>query len=330
MATTHNVSTWNELVAALTNENNTSPVTINIVEDIDCNEDIPLGVASTIEIYQVSGYTIDYTINGNHHVIRNLRTSITSPVNIFACYNMYQSPTITFNDIDWINLVLDKALIHNYGNYNIYNFNNCRFVGRRTASLFSNERANTQINLSSCFMNVAYKPSSSESYPLKKASYLSNDSYLGSSYWYDCDASFCWFRESYDGWELSSGSGYSQTSSMYFFYMTGCYVDGEFVSAGNAGFTITNTYSYDSTIQNVIDATFSYINRSDESTSGFIQAPKGIYRAKFIKYGDPTVEYDSQYIPPSGNLAIAVPDDKMADPAWLYAHGFDIVVPPTP
>ena len=56
------VSTWTDLVTQLAVSNNT----VKLTKDIDCNDEIPFGVTSTI--------TMDSNLDGQGHMIRNLRT----------------------------------------------------------------------------------------------------------------------------------------------------------------------------------------------------------------------------------------------------------------
>ena len=81
---TYEVSTWAQLRSAITSV--ASGDTIKLIADIDCNDEIPEGVASTI-LLSVFTLTIDggYVEDGvtKRHEIRNLRTSASSPASIF-------------------------------------------------------------------------------------------------------------------------------------------------------------------------------------------------------------------------------------------------------
>ena len=79
---TVNVSTWAELANAIQASYDDASITINLTADIDCNNEIPLGVETKITTPEYWDRT--YTIEGNHHVIRNLRTHITNPVDILS------------------------------------------------------------------------------------------------------------------------------------------------------------------------------------------------------------------------------------------------------
>jgi hypothetical protein len=89
------VSTWAELAAAVRAAN--SGDTIKLIADIDCNDEIPEGVSSTINSpISINTLTItgEYTEDNvtKSHVIKNLRTSSSIPVPIFkftADYTKY-------------------------------------------------------------------------------------------------------------------------------------------------------------------------------------------------------------------------------------------------
>ena len=108
------VETWAELRAAILSVSSSNPeLTVHLVKDIDCNDEIPEGVSSTISVY--ASYALNLTITGaytedgvtKNHVIRNLRTNIVSPVNIFTFSDDSTSTKyVNFRNIDFVNLVL--------------------------------------------------------------------------------------------------------------------------------------------------------------------------------------------------------------------------------
>ena len=124
---TYNVSTWEQLVEALQADVDSNVTdTITLTADIDCNYSIPLGVQSTIYIGHPA-YQSEYgtkVIDGQGHVIRNLRTHIVSPVPIFRYeYDSYAKAKAIWKNIDFINLCLDDYLFSwrmNYNNNNGY------------------------------------------------------------------------------------------------------------------------------------------------------------------------------------------------------------------
>ena len=79
------VSTWAQLRSAITSA--VAGDVIKLIADIDCNDEIPEGVTSTIQTIDSTWFTItgEYTENDvvKRHEIRNLRTRATSPVTIF-------------------------------------------------------------------------------------------------------------------------------------------------------------------------------------------------------------------------------------------------------
>lgn len=343
---TYEVSTWAELVAKLS-MNTMEARTIKLTADIDCNNEIPTGVESTITIYNSGDYPVvidgSYTENDvvKNHVIRNLRTNVTSPVGIFnlKCYTGQSSgnrqTAVTFKNIDFINLILDGApFINNVDSGLISNnkltFNKCRFVGRRNRFLVCafnpGGTGGNALTFTSCFFNVPFKPVGTENtyVPLNGDWSYSNSRFV--------TANYCRFKEYYNGWTIPSfmpGITVGPHTSTYNMKLNGCYIYGTIVGHATS-IGISNDYSYNATIQNVVDADLRVYGNNDSSTVN-IYAPKGIYKTAadgttnvVKKYGDDTVN-----CPITNQNANAIPEipDHMTNPAQLYADGFDVVVP---
>lgn len=342
----YEVSTWADLVAKLS-ATTMEARTIKLTADIDCNDAIPAGVGSTIPIYNSGDYPVvidgSYTENDvvKNHVIRNLRTSVTSPVAIFNLYRYssqssgHRNASVTFRNIDLINLILDGApLIGTVDSAEIYNnkltFNKCRFVGRRNrflvnASDFGGATGNA-LTFTSCFFNIPYKPSdTSNTYVPLNGEWEYSSSYFAI-------ANYCRFKEYYNGWTIGAfmpGIEIHPHCSTHNLKLNGCYIYGTIVGTSSV-IGITNYYTYNSTIQNVVDADLRSYSGVSGSTVN-IYAPKGIYKTAadgttnvVKKYGDDTVN-----CPISNKNANAIPEipDHMTNPAQLYADGFDVVVP---
>ena len=108
---TYEVSTWQHLVNIATQSQADAfrdSVTMKLMEDIDCNSEIPEGVETMLN-FRVNGTGSTITIDGDYeedgvhkrHIIRNLRTHIVTPVQIF---NTNQNSFILRN-IDFKNLI---------------------------------------------------------------------------------------------------------------------------------------------------------------------------------------------------------------------------------
>lgn len=340
---TYNVSTWPELIARMA-DTMLETRTIKLIADIDCNDEVPFGPTSSINIVgSMALYcTIDgsYTENGitKNHIIRNLRTNVTSPVDIFnfRAHNPQSGQSdlfqigVTIQNIDFVNTVLNNASMfrltryeYGSGSGNTVKFKNCSFIGRRNRYLIGaiNSNANS-LTFESCFFNIPYKPSdTSNTYVPLTADW--------SGYAY---ANYCRFRESYNGWTVGTydpGMSTNPQTSTYNLKLNGCYIDGTIVGY-SSNICITNQYSYDAAIQNVVDADLRAYNNSGSDTVN-IFAPKGIYKTAennntnvVKKYGD-----DSVNCPISNQNVSAIPETprRMTSPADLYADGFDIVVP---
>ena len=341
---TYEVSTWAELKAILSNST-AETRTVKLIADIDCNDEIPTGVASTIDVYSsrnnpliIDGSYTEGNENKNH-VIRNLRTAVTSPVNIFslkffAVGGENTIPNVTFKNIDFINLILDGGMFIGAFNvqwqtYGSLKFTNCSFVGRRNQYLicgYSMGYEPNYLTFTSCFFNIPYKPSgTSNTYVPLNGEWKKGDNYYAT-------ANYCRFREYYNGWTVGlfiPGNTVSPQCSTHNLKLNGCYIDGTIVgAAGSLG--ITQLYSYNSTIQNVIDADLrSYGGSSSSAVS--IYAPKGIYKTAADGTTNVVKKYDDDTVncPISNQNASAIPEtpSRMISPSDLYSDGFDIVVP---
>jgi hypothetical protein len=111
---TYEVSTWAQLRSAITSA--VAGDVIKLIADIDCNDIIPEGVASTVVFPIGASVTIDGSYEEDNtiknHEIRNLRTSVNSPVSIFKISRPGSSAiTHTMKNIDFVNLVLNKPLL---------------------------------------------------------------------------------------------------------------------------------------------------------------------------------------------------------------------------
>lgn len=307
------VSTWGEFVDAL---QTSGSLTVKLVADIDCNNEIPQGVSSTINLRGADDRPLTitgaYTEDGvtKNHVIRNLRTSTSSPVTIFnamwySATNVDGALNLTFRNIDFENLYINGASFLKtqkvWYQYNNINFVNCRFVGKRNRVLFTGE-SGVILNLTSCFFNM---PNIGTAVTLDSS-------------WASVYANYCRFKETYTGWDLSTTA---QTSA-YNMYLNGCYIGGEIVASTQI--TVTSNYSYNSSLQNVVDADLYVTSGGAAESDVNVTAPKGVYKNLIRDYTDKTIIY--QDVKQNQNSISASPE-HMKDAEWLYGEGFDIVVP---
>lgn len=311
---THNVSTWAELVSAIGSA--ASGDTIKLTKDIDCNDEIPEGVASTITRGSTS-----LTIDGSYveeevtkyRIIRNLRTSVTSPVAIFSV----GSTTVTFQYIDFINLVLDNYLITLGTHTGRLNFNRCRFVGRRTTYMIFRQNISdpawtNYVTFTSCYLNIPYKGTDQTYIPIVNKAPSSNGY---------TTANFCWIRETFGDWTPTSGSVMSATHDMR---LNGCYIDGTVVGYDDIRFT--DRYSFNSPIQNVFDVDLRVIAGGDVGSEINVRTAKGVYKNLIRKLDDDSVVYtDANQLPVT--TAISATPTQMQNAQWLSDNGFDIVIP---
>ena len=324
MATTINVSTWTELASALsTNIADEYQIDIHLTNNIDCNRDIPEGTTGVTLMEGLSNTTWRYVnVYGHGYEIRNLRNNIINPGNIFNMVisgeNYSRRIRYTFYDIDWRNLLI---LGNHHFVYQIapavgtgtdcqqFYFTRCRFVGRREAQLTSGEDwADYTTRFQSCFINVQNTKSD-----------LSADHNRRRLTQFHSYAYYSWIREN---WYVAGVPSTTPTYGTTTFACSGCYIDGEFVSAKGFPCTITSDNQYDATMQNVVDAKLTRIN--DIGSTFAINAPKGIFRDLVTDRNDSTIVYTNFT---HNSYSIPATPAEMTDPQALYDKGFDIIVP---
>ena len=325
---TREVSTWAQLRSAITSAG--SDDTIKLIADIDCNNEIPEGVTSTIYQDSCDGFTIDggYVENGvqKRHIIRNLRTSVSSPVTIFRFGKRTDTnvKNTTIQNIDFINLILAKPLIaykDYYGNvFNAY-IRNCRFTGKRNDYLIerkpyqSSSYAQGYVNvyIYNSYINVPYYGTSSTKEPICQW-YLDNNNAYFRSYAYNCR-----IKETYTGTWTPDGNT-RECCSVYNTALSGCRVEGEVVNGYYAAYHSSNVLSLlTPSMQNVYDVDFKLT--ANGSANVTMYAFKGVAKV-------PVRDYDTgnpygNYTPATG--IILANESQMQDTDWLIQQGFDVV-----
>ena len=321
MATTINVSTWTEFETAVsTNIAGEYQIDIHLMNNIDCNEAIPEGNPGVTLMEGLSETTVRYVnIYGHGYEIRNLRNSIINPGNIFnlsltgnsrICYNFY--------DIDWRNLLIlgnHYFVFQNHptgsmhSDHQQFYFYRCRFVGRREAQLtYGNDWKDYTTTFQSCFINVQNTKSDLATNNDRRK--LTNQR---------AHAYYSWIREN---WYATDIPSVAPTYGTTMLACSGCYIDGEFVSAKGYACTITTENQYDATMQNVVDAKLTRIN--DAGSTFTINAPKGVFKDLVTDRDDPTIVYTNFT---HNSYSIPATPTEMTDPQALYDKGFDIIVP---
>lgn len=336
------VSTWAELASAL-RATYSEATTIKLTKGIDCNNEIPTGVSSTVVIPRADyTLTIDgsYEENGviKNYEIRNLRTVGSNPVAIFQLNGASSSDTyrrIYFRNIDFVNLILDAPLAEGYfGNsadypsyapYNYYYFVNCRFTGKRTTYMFTkgNMAISHRFYLQSCFVNMPYYGTSKEAHSLVRRT---NGSYTTNHC--QCFADFCWIRTAYIGTYTPSYDSGNVYSDLYNVNLNGCRIEGEIVgidsNTTNLNIHTMGAASSDrtATVQNVYDVDFYMMNVIGNKNVDF-SAYKGVVKRPVKQWEDKTTTYDT-YNTVTG--LIFATESQMQDAQWLLDNNFDIVV----
>lgn len=321
---TFEVSTWAEIANLATQSQAdafTDDVTIKLTSDIDCNSEIPEGVESTLNFKTRKNAVVTVTIDGYYevngeaksHVIRNLRTHVTTPVYIFKATNASTVSAagiaLMLRNIDFINLILDKEIIYTSESSQQIGIYNCRFVGKRSCNLFVG-RYNKAHSLTKCYFNVKY---SDVSPTLAKLLIFRSAT---SSSITDLSMNFCRVVESYNGWQPDNTKSCTSFGNAK---LNGCYISGEIV--GGSVLTLTSMYAQDSSIQNVIDADLK--TTAEQSTTITVNAPEGVWRND-IHSTDTTVTATYTYTNTNQYALPETPSD-MVNTTKLYNDGFDVV-----
>lgn len=315
---TREVSTWAELEAAVRAAARGD--TIKLIADIDCNDEIPEGVTSTIKLPNTSFANAAITITGEYtennvtkrHVIKNLRTSISSPVPIFEFQGYGDTSTLNIKGIDFLNLVLGAVLVQtDLVSYNshILNIRNCRFTGKRTTYLVYLNNNGT-LNIFNSYFNIPYYGTTVGG---NKLCYIT---ITGNGY-----MSNCRIREAFTGTYTPSTTDGDTTCSVSPMRLSGCRVEGEVVSGKYARYHPDATMNgYTPAAQNVYDVDFKLINDADTSVP--LYAFKGVVKIPIRKKDAETTTYE---ISSASTGVIQATESQMQDTNWLIQQGFDIV-----
>lgn len=317
------VSTWAELKTALQAQNNAK-----LMADIDMNEVAPNGD------YIILSYGESITLDGNHHKIRNLRTTVNNPRPIFACQYGGTGRTLIIKDLDFQNLILAGASLvgANIGHSYVPSttqINGCRFVGSRggTAYLLT---YNTGITVNNCYFDLPWVGNGQSN--LAYTSLIPKNTSAATT----AVANYCRFKEKYTGWIYPS-EVYFGTSDKYFsfsfFKINGCRIEGSFTLPNadrqNASLlhllSTFNMDAYTPSAQNVFDVELSLL--SNDRVKMFIASKATLIKKSATLPNGTVLTADSAYERYSGDTPILATAEEMTDAAALSAKGFDIVVP---
>jgi len=316
-------STWAQLKTALQASND-----VKLMADIDMNEVAPNGDYITLS------YGESLTLDGNHHKIRNLRTTVDSPRPIFACQFGGVNRRLIIKDLDFQNLILAGASL--VGSNTGYSYppsttqiNSCRFVGSRSGAAYL-LAYNTGITANNCYFDLPWTGAGQSN--LAYTSLISKNTSSATT----AVANYCRFKEKYTGWIYPSEVEYN-TSDKYFsfsfFKINGCRIEGSFTLPNadiqNASLLhLLSTYNlnaYTPSAQNVFDVELSLLSNDREK---MFVVTKATLIKKSAKLPNGTVlTADSAYETWAGDTPILATAEEMTDAAVLSAKGFDIVVP---
>lgn len=335
---TKEVSTWDGLVTAINGFADGD--IIKLTADIDLNREYPAGVASC-NITQSSSGSYALTIDGDGHTIKNLSTNGAVPQSIFLKNSETFSVTLTFQNIDFVNLILSGAPLVNVSGSNddAIVCNNCRFVGKRTAAYLISRNQNVLFN--SCYFDVPWQGSGSSS--RQYISLIPTSSSATST-----TANYCWFHEHYTGWTMPNGWNYNDDANSVFFSFSfikinGCYIDGDGVCTketvsgmNNANMlkfiTKANAAAYTPSAQNVFDGTVTLMNGIDNGGIQVGNLSGVMKKAVEVPSGATAISTyanisDADVIATGKPFPIKATESQMKDASWLSSQGFDIIVP---
>lgn len=315
------VSTWAELAAAIRTAS--SGDIIQLTADIDCNDEIPEGVSSTINSpISISTLTItgEYTEDNvtKNHVIKNLRTSLSIPVPIFKFTGDY-TKYIYIRRIDFLNLILDASLFEHYNSANNSAFLyvlDCRFTGKRTSNVINVTRTGnnwTTLDVRKSYFNIPYYGSTVGNLPMFNLYSAGGD--VGGV------MSNCRIRETFTGTYTPSSTDGDATCSVFNMQLSGCRVEGEVVSGKYPRYHSDAKISgYTPGSQNVYDVDFKLTNNTDTSVP--LYAFKGVVKVPIRKKDDESTTYT---ISSASTGVIQATESQMQDTDWLIQQGFDII-----
>ena len=306
------VSTWTELVNAI-NTGGTDD-TIKLTQDINCNDDIPTGVAETISL---RAKTIDgsYEEGGviKNRRIMNLRSG-TTPVIIFQI-----GDSVYLKNIDFLNLIIKQPLIKHSSN-DYLEIRNCRFTGKRYCKLMetrsSDWRQWANTNIYSSFFNVpCYSTDSADLFIINFVQLNSNQAQATRAY-------NCWFIDTYTG--TCTSNPYGRTAVSHIF-LDGCRLTGEMVADSYFELQADALLNYFGTpqMQSVIDVDLK-LTTTESQTMSALYSGQCVLKTPVTNLDDPTIEYTLPEAPTGTIYATAA---QMQDAQWLYEHNFDIVPP---
>ena len=237
------VSTWAELITAISNAPTDQDTTIKITADIDMNEVAPQGTTNTFYIGWFAktlvidgGYIDSISGENKNHVIKNLRTPINSVGTIFYfTFNGSASTAIgvKFQNIDFQNFILSSGNGFDYDHTKLQTFTltleKCRFVGSRGNYYLigKNQYTSTTYNcsniLNNCYFDLPWRGAGQSN--LAYTSLIPKDDSSNTN----SVANFCRFKETYGDWIYSDNYGMNPSIRIFsfsYFKCSGCRIEG--------------------------------------------------------------------------------------------------------
>ena len=362
------VSTWAELVSAMTYPNLNDDAIIKLIADIDMNDTNPQGVSQAFDYQSWSnrtlvvdgGYTDSITGEQRRHVIKNLRTPTNGTGNILYFYNgsayIYEYVrNIQFKNLDFQNVILSSGAFIGLSatlKTVYWYFDNCRFCGQRGDQYWLNAEDLNKFNITinRCYFDLPWNGQGKTNLAYTSLIPKNDSSALNAV------ATYCRFKETYGNWEYDTyTNSYDDSSPAFFsfsyFKVSGCRIEGEMtlprgeyydfqyykhfgMYAKLLGKPTANSYTPSS--QNVFDVkltlgTNNYQSGDTVNVSGW----SGVVKKDAVRYDGETAFNDYIYVQGNGDYGGAIAPifatpEQMKDASWLYSNGFtDIIVPTT-
>lgn len=359
MATTVEVSTWAELITAISNAPTDQDTTIKITADIDMNEVAPQGTTNTFYIGWFAktlvidgGYIDSISGENKNHVIKNLRTPINSFGTIFYfTYNGSASTAIgvKFQNIDFQNFILSSGNGFDYDHTKLQTFTltleKCRFVGSRDnyyligKNQYTSSTYNCSNILNNCYFDLPWRGAGQSN--LAYTSLIPKEDSNNTN----SVANFCRFKETYGNWTWADDLTYESADRYFscsYLKMSGCRIEGDAQICGVTDSNDKGAYympivcrgnaSYVPAVQNVFDVSLVAVRNSAtyDTDSVLYSSFNGVVK-KDVKYNDTAVttftDNRANFDGGTYTAPILATPEQMKDASYLNGQGFDIVVP---
>lgn len=329
-----NVGSWADIVDAITNATGGS-LTLNLVKDINL-------VAEPDYVFGVQSLTLpsgmrSFSIAGHGHRIVNLCNDLSQTGGIFITEGT-DDCQVDISDVDFVNLILRNAsLVQGLNTDDEVITINCGFVGERngTSYLFDVQKC----HFTSCYFFMPWQGVNQN--PAVHTSLVPPPATASDAT--NFEAEYCWFREHYTNWSLSSRwsmndakiNGKGMYWSFYFIKINGCYIDGDMSMTNDSHTDHTDHFPIDvvhhpnrtvftPTIMSVFNVNVTCVGSGTIIEYGSFF---GLYINKIYKNHTNLTTWTNAYgvsTSASYPLPIRATEEQASDMTWLHENGFSI------